>query len=448
MGLRNPWQRVSKWLFRDKGKSRAISEVQDALSQRALSYHRAPTPGKLSVIPTKPLNTPTDLSLAYSPGVAAPCRVIAKVPSEATNLTSRSNLVAVITNGTAVLGLGAIGPLAAKPVMEGKAALFKTFANIDAFDLEINETDPQKLADIIVSLEPTFGGINLEDIKAPDCFEVEELCRKRMSIPVFHDDQHGTAICVVAAVKNALHLSHKDIKKVHLVCSGAGAAAIACLDLLVAAGLPKSNIVVADRNGVIHQGRKKGMNALKKRYAAKTKVRTLEQALNGADIFLGVSSAGLLQPAWIGKMSETPVILALANPDPEIMPLEAKATRPDAIVATGRSDFPNQVNNVLCFPFLFRGALDSGAAEVTQSMKLAAADALAELGRSAAPDSVQELYPQEVLIFGPDHILPKPFDPRLLPVVASAVAEAATMSGVASRPIANLDSYRRNLSSR
>ena len=439
---------MGEWLFRGGKRTPAIKIPDDPLSLQALAYHREPTPGKISIAPTKSLDSQKDLALAYSPGVAAPSRVISAAPSEARNLTARSNLVAVITNGTAVLGLGDIGPLAAKPVMEGKAVLFKKFAGIDAFDLEVNEKDPEKLAEIIVSLEPTFGGINLEDIKAPDCFVVEELCRQRMSIPVFHDDQHGTAICVVAAVQNALRLSGKDISKVRLICSGAGAAAIACLDLLVAAGLRKSNILVTDRNGVIHAGRKKGMNALKRKYAAKTKRRTLKQALEGADIFLGLSSAGLLKANWLGAMSDAPAILALANPDPEIMPAEAKAARPDAIVATGRSDFPNQVNNVLCFPFLFRGALDSGANAITQEMKLAAATSLADLGRSEAPASVKQLYPEETLVFGPDHILPKPFDPRLLPLVSSAVAEAAGRSKVAKQPITDFDSYRRKLSSR
>jgi len=444
---RNPWKIVGEWLFRDGRKNHKTKNPDDPISVEALTYHREPIPGKISIAPTKPLSSQQDLALAYSPGVAAPSRVIAASPSEARNLTARSNLVAVISNGTAVLGLGDIGPLAAKPVMEGKAVLFKTFAGIDAFDLEVNETDPEKLAEIIVSLEPTFGGVNLEDIKAPDCFLVEEICRKRMSIPVFHDDQHGTAICVVAAVQNALRLSGKDIGNVRLVCSGAGAAAIACLDLLVAAGLRKSNILVTDRNGVIHSGRKKGMNPLKRKYAAKTKYRSLEQSLEDADIFLGLSSAGILKANWLGAMLDNPLILALANPDPEIMPMDAKAARPDAIIATGRSDFPNQVNNVLCFPFLFRGALDSGATEVTQAMKLAAAVALADLGRSEVPDSVQRLYPQDDLTFGPQHILPKPFDPRLLPSVSSAVAEAARTSKVATQPITDLDSYRRKLSS-
>ena len=411
-----------------------------------MAYHREPIPGKISIAPTKPLRSQKDLSLAYSPGVAAPSRAIADTPSESGHLTARSNLVAVITNGTAVLGLGDIGPLAAKPVMEGKAVLFKTFAGIDAFDLEVNETDPQKLADMVVSLEPTFGGINLEDIKAPDCFLVEELCRSRMSIPVFHDDQHGTAICVVAAVQNALRLSGKDISKVRLVCSGAGAAAIACLDLLVAAGLRKSNILVTDRNGIIHSRRKKGMNPLKQKYAVKTRCRTLEESLEGADIFLGLSSANILKSDWLAAMSEDPLILALANPDPEILPSTAKAARPDAVVATGRSDFPNQVNNVLCFPFVFRGALDSGATDITEEMKLAAAEALAKLGRTDVPDSLQALYPQEDLTFGANHILPKPFDPRLLPSVSAAVAEAAERSKVATQPIKDFDSYRRKLS--
>ena len=446
--LRKPWRLLGDWVFRNGPKSRKPTVPEDELGRKALTYHREPNPGKISIATTTPLDTPTDLSLAYSPGVAAASRAISKRPSEADTLTARSNLVAVITNGTAVLGLGDIGPLAAKPVMEGKAALFKTFADIDAFDLEISESDPYKLAEMIVRLEPTFGGINLEDIKAPDCFVVEEICRKRMSIPVFHDDQHGTAICVVAAVQNALTLSRKPLADVRLVCSGAGAAAIACLDLLIAAGLPKQNILVTDSKGVIHKGRRKGMNAAKQKYAAKTKYRTLEEALKGADIFLGVSSAGILKPAWLQKMSETPLILALANPNPEILPSEATAMRPDAIIATGRSDFPNQVNNVLCFPFIFRGALDCGATEVSLDMKLAAANALAKLGREAASASVKALYPDEDLAFGPSYILPKPFDSRLLPVLSSAVAEAARVSRVAAHPIADLAAYRNRLANR
>lgn len=378
----------------------------------------------MSTVPTKELNTQLDLSLAYSPGVAAACRAIAKDPLQARELTGRNNLVAVITNGTAVLGLGDIGPLAAKPVMEGKAALFNRFAKIDAINLEISESDPHKLAEIIVALEPSFGGINLEDIKAPDCFAVEEICRRRMNIPVFHDDQHGTAVCVVAALENALVVSGRKIKDVKLVCSGAGAAALATLNLLFLSGLPRKNVIVIDRKGVIYRGRKDGMTPQKEAIATKSRVRNMENALKGADVFLGLSSAGVLHPNWIKKMAGPPIVLALANPDPEIWPDHARQVAPDVIMGTGRSDFPNQVNNVLCFPYLFRGAFDAGAKHITSEMLLAAADAIAKIAQMEPTSEVKELYPGEDLVFGPESLLPKPFDSRLLEYVPGAVASA------------------------
>ncbi len=391
----------------------------------ALAYHRRFPAGKMSTVPTKELETQLDLSLAYSPGVAAACRAIAENPDQVSELTSRNNLVAVVTNGTAVLGLGDIGPLAAKPVMEGKAALFKKFAGVDAVGIEIQEKDPHKLAEIIKSLEPSFGGINLEDIKAPDCFVVEEICRREMNIPVFHDDQHGTAVCVVAALENALIVSGRKMKNVKLVCSGAGAAALATLDLLFRAGLQRKNVIVFDRNGVIYKGRKQGMTPQKDAVATKSCVRTMDQALKGADIFLGLSSAGVLDPEWIKGMKRQPIVLALANPDPEVWPDHARDAVPDVILGTGRSDFPNQVNNVLCFPYLFRGALDAGAKHITGEMLLAAADAIADIARMPPTDEVKELFPGEDLTFGPGSLLPKPFDSRLLehvpPVVAAAV---------------------------
>ncbi|MFP4003088.1 MAG: NADP-dependent malic enzyme [Alphaproteobacteria bacterium] len=420
--------------------------MTDSFKEMALEYHRYPVPGKLRIEPTKRMVNQRDLALAYSPGVAEACKAIIGDPQEAAHLTARSNLVAVITNGTAVLGLGAIGPLAAKPVMEGKAALFKKFAGIDVFDIEVNERDPERLAAIISSLEPTFGGINLEDIKAPECFEVERMCRERMSIPVFHDDQHGTAICVAAAVANGLELARKDIRKVKIVCAGAGAAALACLDLLVSMGARRERITVCDLHGVVHEGREIEMDPYKARYAQATEARRLEEVLPGADIFLGLSAPGILEPEWIRKMAKAPLILALANPDPEIMPDAAREARPDAILATGRSDFPNQVNNVLCFPFLFRGALDVGATAVNEDMKLAAVRAIAALARAEPSDVVARAYRGERLRFGPDYILPKPFDPRLISAVAPAVARAATESGVARRPFDDPDAYRRGLS--
>ncbi len=412
----------------------------------ALEYHRLPQPGKISVTPTKPLTTQRDLALAYSPGVAAACRAIAADPKQAFDLTARGNLVAVVTNGTAVLGLGNIGPLAGKPVMEGKACLFKKFAGIDVFDLELAEQNPDKLVDIIAALEPTFGGINLEDIKAPECFEIERKLRARMKIPVFHDDQHGTAIIVAAALINGLKVVGKDLKSVKLVVSGAGAAALACLDLLVALGLPIANITVTDIKGVVYAGRVEEMDPIKARYAKETPARTLAEVIPGADVFLGLSAGGVLKAEMVETMAPRPLIFALANPVPEIMPEAAKAARPDAILATGRSDYPNQVNNVLCFPFIFRGALDVGATQVNEAMKVAAVRAIAALAQAEQSDVVASAYGgDEELRFGPDYLIPRPFDPRLITEIAPAVAKAAMDSGVAARPIADLDAYRQRL---
>ena len=419
--------------------------MDEQLRKSALDYHRLPTPGKIAVTPTKGLLNQHDLSLAYTPGVAAACELIVADPAEARNMTARGNLVGVITNGTAVLGLGNIGPLAAKPVMEGKAVLFKKFAGIDVFDIEINERDPDKLVDIICSLEPTFGGINLEDIKAPECFYVERKCRERMKIPVFHDDQHGTAIIVGAAVLNGLRVVGKELKDVKLVCSGAGAAALACLDLLVSLGIPQVNIWVADIAGVVYKGRREEMDDNKARYAQTTDARKLADILPGADVFLGLSAGKVLKPEWLVKMADKPLILALANPEPEIMPDLAKAARPDAVIATGRSDYPNQVNNVLCFPFIFRGALDVGATTVNEAMKLAAVRALADLAMAEQSDIVSAAYGDRDLRFGPEYLIPKPFDPRLIVTIATAVAKAAMDSGVATRPIADFDAYRDKL---
>jgi malate dehydrogenase (oxaloacetate-decarboxylating)(NADP+) len=415
------------------------------IRQASLEYHRRAPAGKISIAPTKHLTNQRDLALAYSPGVAAACDEIVRDPAQARNLTARGNLIGVVTNGTAVLGLGAIGPLGAKPVMEGKAVLFKKFAGIDCFDIEINERDPDKLVDIIAALEPTFGGINLEDIKAPECFYVEKKLRERMKIPVFHDDQHGTAIIVGAAIMNGLRVVGKDLPKVKLVCSGAGAAALACLDLLVSLGIPQKNIWVSDIAGVVYEGRKEEMDDNKVRYAQKTDARKLIDILPGADIFLGLSAAKVLKPEWLAKMAEKPLILALANPEPEIMPDLAKQARPDAIIATGRSDFPNQVNNVLCFPFIFRGALDVGATTVNEAMKLATVRALADLAMAEQSDIVAQAYDVEGLRFGPDYLIPKPFDPRLIVNIAPAVAKAAMDSGVATRPIPDLVAYRERL---
>ena len=396
-----------------------------ALDAEALDYHRRVPAGKMSTIPTKPLDNQRDLSLAYSPGVAAASMAIATDPAEAGKLTARGNLVAVISNGTAVLGLGDIGALAAKPVMEGKAALFRRFAGINAIDLEINETDPEKLAEIIIALEPSVGGVNLEDICAPDCFVVEEICRREMAIPVFHDDQHGTAVCVLAALKNALLLTGRRLEDIKLVCAGAGAAGLATLDLLIAAGLARENIIVTDRYGVIYKGRKKDMTPRKEKIAAKTPHRTLEGALKGADAFIGLSRGGILNPEWVRGMAAEPIILALANPDPEIWPDDARAVAPDAFIATGRSDFPNQVNNVLCFPYIFRGALDAGASQFTDAMLTACADAIAAIAQEPPTEALKAQYPEEDLAFGPTSILPRPFDQRLADRAPKAVAAAA-----------------------
>jgi malate dehydrogenase (oxaloacetate-decarboxylating)(NADP+) len=420
--------------------------VDDQLKHSALEYHRLPRPGKVAILPTKQLTNQRDLALAYSPGVAYACTEIEQDPGSAASLTSRANLVAVITNGTAVLGLGAIGPLAAKPVMEGKAVLFKKFAGIDVFDLEINERDPQKLIDIIASLEPTFGGINLEDIKAPECFEIERALRARMRIPVFHDDQHGTAIIVGAAILNGLKVVGKDLKTVKLVTSGAGAAALACLGLLVRMGLPVEHITVTDIKGVVYRGRVEEMDPDKAHYACDTRARTLDEVIEGADVFLGLSAGGVLKPQMVKKMAARPLILALANPEPEIRPEAAKEVRPDCIIATGRSDYPNQVNNVLCFPFIFRGALDVGASSINAEMELAAVRAIAELAQAESSDIVATAYGGEQLSFGPEYLIPRPFDPRLIARIAPEVARAAMESGVASRPIADLNAYRESLS--
>ena len=409
--------------------------------KQALDYHEKGSPGKISVTPTKQLVNQRDLALAYSPGVAAACEEIVADPVNAYRYTARGNLVAVITNGTAVLGLGNIGPLAAKPVMEGKAVLFKKFAGIDVFDIEVNELDVDRLVEVIAALEPTFGGINLEDIKAPDCFYVERKLRDRMKIPVFHDDQHGTAIVVGAAVVNGLTVVGKDIKKIKMVVSGAGAAALACLDLLLDLGLPKENIWVTDLEGVVYEGRKELMDPEKERFAQKTNARKLSEVIEGADIFLGLSAGGVLKQDMVAKMAPKPLIFALANPNPEILPEDVKAVRDDAIVATGRTDYPNQVNNVLCFPFIFRGALDSGATTITREMELAAVHAVAELARAEQSEVVSAAYGSGALSFGSEYLIPKPFDPRLIVKIAPAVARAAMESGVATRPIQDFDAY-------
>ncbi len=424
------------------------AEKRAQLRQAALEYHEFPTPGKIAVAATKQLVNQHDLALAYSPGVAAPCEEIVKDPNNAFKYTSRGNLVAVITNGTAVLGLGDIGPLASKPVMEGKGVLFKKFAGIDVFDLEIDEKhDLDKLVDIIASLEPTFGGINLEDIKAPDCFYVERKLRERMKIPVFHDDQHGTAICVGAAILNGLKVANKDPKKVKLVTSGAGAAALACLGLLVKLGIPRENIWVTDLAGLVYEGRTELMDEDKAQFAQKTDQRTLREAIAGADIFLGLSAGGVLKVDMVKSMAARPLVFALANPTPEILPEEAHAARDDIIMATGRTDYPNQVNNVLCFPYIFRGALDAGASTITVEMEIAAVHAIAELAQAEQSEVVAAAYVGEQLAFGPEYLIPKPFDPRLMMKIAPAVAKAAADSGVALRPIADLDAYRERLQS-
>ena len=419
--------------------------ADDKLREAALEYHRLPTPGKLAIVATKPLANQHDLALAYSPGVAAACEAIVADPAEAATVTSRANLVAVITNGTAVLGLGAIGALASKPVMEGKAVLFKKFAGIDVFDLEIDERDPDKFVEIVAALEPTFGGINLEDIKAPECFEIEAKLRQRLKIPVFHDDQHGTAIIVGAAILNGLRVVRKPLDQIKLVTSGAGAAAIACLDLLVDLGIPTENIWVTDIAGVVYKGRVEQMDPRKARYARDTNARTLDDVIGDADVFLGLSAPRVLKPAMVAKMGKAPLILALANPTPEILPEEAKAVRPDAIVATGRSDYPNQVNNVLCFPFIFRGALDVGATTINEAMKVAAVRAIADLAMQEPSDIVVSAYGGEPPAFGRDNLIPKPFDPRLITEIAPAVARAAMESGVATRPIVDFDAYHDRL---
>jgi malate dehydrogenase (oxaloacetate-decarboxylating)(NADP+) len=419
--------------------------MDPVLRKAALDYHERGRPGKISIAPTKQLTNQRDLALAYSPGVAAACEEIVRDPSTASRYTSRANLVAVISNGTAVLGLGNIGPLAAKPVMEGKAVLFKKFAGIDVFDLEVAETDVDRLVEVIAALEPTFGGINLEDIKAPDCFEVERKLRERMKIPVFHDDQHGTAIVVGAALLNGLRVVGKDITQIKLVCSGAGAAALACLDLLVDLGLPRENIWVSDLAGVVYQGRVELMDPLKARFAQPTEQRTLGELIEGADVFLGLSAGGVLKQEMVARMAARPLVFALANPTPEIMPEEVRAVRDDAIIATGRTDYPNQVNNVLCFPFIFRGALDSGATTITREMEVAAVHAVADLARSEMSEVVAAAYSVSGTGFGPDYLIPKPFDPRLIARVAPAVAQAAAESGVATRPIEDMDAYRAQL---
>ena len=415
------------------------------LRKAALHYHRHPRPGKIAVTPIKQLTNQYDLSMAYSPGVAFACEEIVADPGEVSTLTSRANLVGVITNGTAVLGLGPIGPLAAKPVMEGKGVLFKKFANIDVFDLEIDERDPDRLIDTIASLEPTFGGINLEDIKAPECFYIEKKLRERMRIPVFHDDQHGTAIVVGAAVLNGLHLIGKDIRTVKIVTSGAGAAALACLDLLVLLGAPVENIWVTDIKGLVHEGRVEDMDEIKARYAKKTDARTLGEVIAGADVFVGLSAGGVLKPEMAARMAARPLIMALANPTPEILPELVRSVRDDAIMCTGRSDYPNQVNNVLCFPFIFRGALDVGATTITEEMKMAAVKAIAELARAEQSDVVASAYGEKVSGFGPEYLIPKPFDPRLIVKIAPAVARAGMDSGVATRPVRDWEAYVQGL---
>jgi malate dehydrogenase (oxaloacetate-decarboxylating)(NADP+) len=422
----------------------ALSPAEQALSDAALEYHRMPSRGKVSVVPTKPLANQRDLSLAYSPGVAYACLAIERDPSLAAEYTSRGNLVGVITNGTAVLGLGDIGPLAGKPVMEGKGCLFKKFAGIDVFDIELAEKDPDRLVEIVAALEPTLGGINLEDIKAPECFEIERRLRERLSIPVFHDDQHGTAIISAAALLNGLELVGKRIDAVKIAVSGAGAAAIACLDVFVGLGVARSNVWVCDSRGVVHTDRE-GLDPSKQRYAQRTDARTLADVVRGADVFLGCSAPGVLTQPMVASMAERPIILALANPEPEIRPELARAVRPDCIVATGRSDYPNQVNNVLCFPYIFRGALDVGATRITEPMKLACVRQIAELAKAELSDEVAAAYAGQELVFGPEYLIPKPFDSRLILRIAPAVAKAAMDSGVATRPIADLEAYRRSL---
>ncbi len=419
--------------------------MTDSLKEDTLKYHQFPTPGKLAIRATKPLDTPRDLSLAYTPGVALACTEIAADNALASAYTARGNLVAVISNGTAVLGLGAIGALAGKPVMEGKAVLFKQFANVDVFDIEIDETEPERLIDIIASLEPTFGGINLEDIKAPECFIVEKALRERMNIPIFHDDQHGTAIVTNAAIYNGLRIVNKSLEDVKLVVSGAGAASIACVNLLVNMGLGKDNVILCDSKGVIYKGRKEGMNQWKEDYAVDTNARTLNDAIVDADIFMGLSGPNILGSEGVESMAADPLILALSNPVPEIMPDIAREARPDAIIATGRSDYPNQVNNLLCFPFIFRAALDCGATEINEDMKKACVKAIAHLATMEATEEVTSIYKGETLEFGRDYLIPKPFDSRLIEEVPPAVAKAAMDSGIATKPIDDFDAYRASL---
>lgn len=421
--------------------------MPEELKQAALEYHRKKPSGKLAIKATKPMTTQYDLSLAYSPGVAVACEAIAENSTEAYELTARGNLVGVITNGTAVLGLGSIGALASKPVMEGKAVLFKKFADIDVFDIEIEEQAPEKFIDIVAGLEATFGGINLEDIKAPECFIIEAALRERMNIPVFHDDQHGTAIVAAAALTNALEIVGKKAEEVKVVASGAGAAALSCLNMMVNLGVKLENIIVTDIHGVVYKGRKEDMDPYKEHYAIDTDKRTLSEVIEGADVFLGLSAGGVLKTQMVERMADKPIILALANPTPEIMPDEVKAIRPDAVIATGRSDFPNQVNNVLCFPFIFRGALDVGATEINEEMKVACAKAIAGLARAESVDEVAQVYKGQSLTFGADYILPKPFDPRLIMLIPEAVAKAAMETGVATRPIKNFFEYRQRLAS-
>ncbi|MCB4455395.1 NADP-dependent malic enzyme [Leisingera sp. McT4-56] len=416
-----------------------------SLRQAALNYHEFPRPGKLEIRATKPMANGRDLARAYSPGVAEACVEIKADEANAARYTSRGNLVAVVSNGSAVLGLGNIGALASKPVMEGKAVLFKNFAGIDCFDLEINESDPEKLADIVCSLEPTFGAINLEDIKAPDCFVVEKLCRERMNIPVFHDDQHGTAIVVGAAAKNALHVAGKSFEDIKIVSTGGGAAGIACLNMLVKLGVKRENIWLCDIHGLVYEGREEDMNPQKAAFAQASDLRTLDEVMDGADMFLGLSGPNVLKPEMVAKMTKRPIIFALANPTPEIMPDQARKVAPDAIIATGRSDFPNQVNNVLCFPFIFRGALDVGATEINDEMQIACVDGIAELARATTSAEAAAAYKGEQLTFGADYLIPKPFDPRLVAVVSSAVAKAAMESGVATRPIEDITAYKQKL---
>lgn len=420
-------------------------QAKEAVRKAALDYHEFPKPGKLEIRATKPLANGRDLARAYSPGVAEACIEISKTPSDASRYTARGNLVAVITNGTAVLGLGNIGALASKPVMEGKAVLFKQFAGIDCFDIEVDEKDPEKLADILCALEPTFGAINLEDIKAPDCFIVEQICRERMNIPVFHDDQHGTAIVVGAAATNALHVSGKNFEDIKIVSTGGGAAGIACLNMLLKLGVKRENVWLCDIHGLVYEGRTEDMNPQKAAFAQKSDLRTLDDVIDDADMFLGLSGPNVLKPEMVLKMTKKPIIFALANPNPEIQPIVARGVAPDAIIATGRSDFPNQVNNVLCFPFIFRGALDVGATEINDEMQLACIAGIAELARATTSAEAAAAYQGEQLTFGVDYLIPKPFDPRLSAVVSSAVAQAAMETGVATKPVDDLDAYRDTL---